>query len=60
MCIAVLHTYVYALSACPGAIGSQKGAADPLELKLQMVVSYHVSAGIETWVPCKNSSALNC
>lgn len=34
-----LHTYSY--SAYPG----QKGASDPPELKLKVVVSYHVNAG---------------
>ena len=40
----------------PGAYGSQKRALDLLELKLQMVVNYHVSAGNRTWVPCNSNT----
>lgn len=35
--------------------GGQKSASDLLELELQMVVSCHVGAGNQTWVPQKSS-----
>jgi hypothetical protein len=34
----------------PGALGSQKGEMDPLELELWMVVNHHVGAGNRTQV----------
>jgi hypothetical protein len=38
-----------------GCHGGQKGAADSLELELQMAVSYHMAPGNHTWILCQSS-----
>lgn len=56
--------YMSVLPACAsyvhGACGGQKRVSNPLELELQMVRSYHVDAGIQTWFPAGATNALNC
>jgi hypothetical protein len=44
---------MYATMHMPDAHRVQKRALDPLELKLQMVVSHNVGAGNQTPVLCK-------
>lgn len=39
-----LHAYL-SMTCVPGARGSQKTASDPLEMKLQVVMSYFVNVG---------------
>jgi hypothetical protein len=39
----------------PGALGGQERVSDPLKLELQMVVSWQVCAGKQTWVLWKCS-----
>jgi hypothetical protein len=43
------------ITCMPGFHGDQKRASDPLEPELQMVVSHHVGAGIQTWFLRKSS-----
>lgn len=44
-------------TACmPGAHRAEKRALNPLALELQLVVRYHVGAGNETLVVCKNNN----
>lgn len=43
-----MTAYVCAPCAC-GAHRGQKMASDPLGVELQMVVSFHVGAGNQTW-----------
>jgi hypothetical protein len=38
----------------PGAQRGQKKVSDALELELQVVVSYYVDSGNQTWVFCKD------
>lgn len=40
-----------------GSHGGQKTASDPLEPELQMVMSYCVGAGNQTWVVCKSNKS---
>ena len=53
------YLYIYMCVYLPVAHGVQKRALDPLELELQMVVSHHVGAENQTWVPWKSNNALN-
>lgn len=47
MCMCVLPVYMYVSALCvPGACGSQKGALDSLQLKLEMVVTNYMGFGI--------------
>ena len=46
--------YICVPYICVIAFGGQKRVG-PLELELQMVVSYHVGAENQTWVFCKSS-----
>lgn len=39
----------------PGTLRGQKLALDPLELELQVIISYHVGTGNQTLVLCKSS-----
>lgn len=50
MCFACLFIQPHVCSAC----GGQKGALDPLELKLQMTVSCHMDAGNQTLILYKS------
>ena len=43
MCVLSVFIYVHHMRV--GAGGGQKRALDPLELQLQIVVSYHVGSG---------------
>jgi hypothetical protein len=43
----------------PGANGGQKKILGPLELELQMIISYHEVLGIEPGSSGRASSALN-
>lgn len=36
---------------------SWKRASDPLELKLEMVMNHHVSAGTQTWILSARATA---
>lgn len=47
MCMCVLPVYMYVSALyVPGACGSQKGALDSLQLKLEMVVTNYMGFGI--------------
>ena len=48
-CLHVLHEYCK-LHEC-NAHGGLKRALDPLELEVQTVVSYHICAENQTWMP---------
>lgn len=39
----------------PGTLRGQKLVLDPLELELQVIISYHVGTGNQTLVLCKSS-----
>lgn len=48
----MLLLHVLGLCSAPG---DQRRAPEPLELKLEMAVSWHVDAGNQNWVLCKSS-----
>jgi hypothetical protein len=52
MCVIVLPACMQSRTMCvPDACGGQKRMPNPLELELQVVVSHHVGAGNQIWVP---------
>ena len=56
---ALLHVYdcFASMYVCvPSIQGGQKRVSDPLELELQMVVSYHVILGAEPVSPARTSA----
>lgn len=54
MCVSVLPRHVYMYTTCvPGTGRGHKEASDGQKLEMQRVVSYHVSAGKQTWALCK-------
>lgn len=52
----VLPAYKSAHPRVYGASGDQKRVLNSLELKLQMVVNYHVSTGIKLWSSTRAAS----
>lgn len=58
--------YVYWCFACwyvcvpctCGARGGQKGAWDPMELKLEVGMSHHMGVGNQTWVSARAANVL--
>ena len=51
--------YMYCVTNVCSALRSQKGALDPLELKLQSAVNCHICAGLYPRFSGRAASALN-
>jgi hypothetical protein len=52
LCIWIFCQHINMCTTCMP--GDQERVLDPLELELQIVVSYHVGIRNQTWVPCKS------
>ena len=59
MCMSVPPVCVHVYYIHAGARGGQKRVLDPLEVELQMFVSYHIGSGKQALVLCKNNKCFN-
>lgn len=58
--VSCLHICPYK-DACLLSINKDpKRASGPLEMDLEMTVSYHIHADNQTWAPGRGASALSC
>jgi hypothetical protein len=59
MCIDVLPACMHEYNLCGWYPGGQKKELELLLLGLQMAVTCHVGAGIQTWILCESSQCSN-